>query len=251
MSDYIHFLGTGGARFVMIKGIRNLSGIFFNISKTKLIFDPGPGAIVSYIKNKIDFSKIDGILLSHKHIDHSNDINVMIEAITEGGFKKRGILMAPDDALNKEKDPVVFQYAQNYLEKIFVLKEFSKYKINSLEIETNTKLKHGEVENYGIIIDKKIGIISDTAYFKELANYFKNLEILIINMVLLNEKPNVFHLYPEKVVEILKIAKSNLAILTHFGMRVIFNSPNKIAKEIEEKSGVKTIAAYDGMKVSL
>jgi phosphoribosyl 1,2-cyclic phosphodiesterase len=57
---------------------------------------------------------LDGILLTHKHLDHSGDINVMIEAMTEGGFKKRGVLFAPRDAL--EEDPVVLKYAMGYVE---------------------------------------------------------------------------------------------------------------------------------------
>jgi hypothetical protein len=37
------------------------------------------------------------------------------------GGKKRGILFAPDDAL--EEDPVVLNYLRNYVEKIEILKE--------------------------------------------------------------------------------------------------------------------------------
>jgi hypothetical protein len=42
----------------------------------------------------------------------------MIEAMTEGGFKKRGVLFAPEDAL--EGDPVVLKYLRNYVKEIVV-----------------------------------------------------------------------------------------------------------------------------------
>ena len=39
------------------------------------------------------------MILTHKHIDHSTDVNVVIEGMTHGGFDSRGMLVAPDDAL--------------------------------------------------------------------------------------------------------------------------------------------------------
>ncbi|MDH5624381.1 MAG: hypothetical protein OEY39_07945, partial [Candidatus Bathyarchaeota archaeon] len=35
----------------------------------------------------------------------------------------------------------------------------------------------------------------------------------------------------------------------HFGMKMIFNGPNRQVKLIEEKTGVPTIAASDGMRL--
>ena len=71
----------------------------------------------------------------------------MIEAMTEGGFKKRGVLFAPEDAL--EKDPVVFKYVRSYLEKIEILRENSQYQIGEISFSTGPKHRHG-VETYGI-----------------------------------------------------------------------------------------------------
>ena len=71
--NFIKFLGTAGARFVVIKQLRASGGIFFSLSGTNLLVDPGPGCLVKSIKSRpsIDPLKIDGIFLSHKHIDHS------------------------------------------------------------------------------------------------------------------------------------------------------------------------------------
>ena len=71
----------------------------------------------------------------------------MIEAMTEGGFKKRGVLFAPEDAL--EKDPVVFHYVRSYLEKIEILRENSRYQVGRISFSTGPKHRHG-VETYGI-----------------------------------------------------------------------------------------------------
>jgi len=40
------------------------------------------------------------------------------------------------------------------------------------------------------------------------------------------------------------------AIITHLGMRMIFEGPSKEAKIIEKETEVPTIAAIDGMRIS-
>jgi len=116
--DFVKFLGTAGARFVVIKQLRSSGGLWISIGGTNLYMDPGPGALVRCLSSrpKLNPSSLDGILLSHRHLDHSGDINVMIEAMTEGGFRKRGVLFAPRDAI--EDDPVVLRYVRTYLKGI-------------------------------------------------------------------------------------------------------------------------------------
>jgi len=107
-SPFVKFIGTAGARFVVMKQLRSSGGVWLSSGRTHLYIDPGPGALVRCLSSRprMDPSALDGIVLTHKHLDHSNDVNVMIEAMTEGGFRKKGVLFAPEDAL--EKDPVVF-----------------------------------------------------------------------------------------------------------------------------------------------
>ena len=78
--DKIKFLGTAGARFVVIKQLRKSGGIWITLDDTNLLIDPGPGSLLRCLssKPKLNPKDLDGIILSHKHIDHSNDINIMI-----------------------------------------------------------------------------------------------------------------------------------------------------------------------------
>src|SRR2546430_12568085 len=87
------FMGTAGARFMVAKQLAASGGIYLEEGDTRLAMDPGPGAVVQYAKRKVDLGKLTGILLSHKHLDHSCDVNVMIEGMTDGGFKPRGTLL--------------------------------------------------------------------------------------------------------------------------------------------------------------
>jgi len=65
----------------------------------------------------------------------------MIEAMTEGGFKKRGTLFAPRDAL--EEDPVVLKYVMGYVEKVEVLEKIRNI---GLEIFSSQLLGNTSIE---------------------------------------------------------------------------------------------------------
>ncbi len=248
----IKFLGTAGARFVVTKQLRKSGGIWINFKNTNILIDPGPGSLIRCLnsKPKINPKELNGIILTHRHIDHSNDINIMIEAMTNGGFNKRGILFAPNDAL--ESDPVVFRYIRNYLEKIVVLEAKKTYKIGDISFETPVKHIHG-VETYGLNIiggKYKISIISDTKYFNGLEKYY-NGDILILNVVLLKNHDNIMHLSIDDAEKIIRYNKPKLSIITHFGMTIIRNKPWEIADILSKKLNKKVIAASDGLLIKI
>ncbi len=252
--SFIKFIGTAGARFVVTKQLRSSGGVWLSVGKTNLYIDPGPGALVRCLnsKPKLEPSMLDAILLTHKHLDHSGDVNVLIEAMTEGGFKKRGVLFAPGDAL--EEDPVVLKYVRNYVEKVEVLKENSEYRIGEIQFSTAEKHRH-RVETYGInfkISPRTVSLIADTKFFPDLPHLYRG-EILIIHVVRLKpvvDEP-IEHLSIEDVKSIVKRAKPKLTVLTHFGMTMIKAKPWVVAAELEKELGLRVIAASDGMKIDL
>lgn len=252
--SFIKFLGTAGARFVVMKQLRASGGVWLSVGKTHLYIDPGPGALVRCLSSKprLDPFTLDGILLTHKHLDHSNDVNVMIEAMTEGGFKKRGILFAPRDAI--EEDPVVLKYVMGYVENVEVLKEYSEYRIGEIQFSTSRIHRH-QVETYGLNFKtspRTISFIPDTKFFPELPDLYWG-EVLVIHVVRLRPIGNdsIDHLSIEDVKSILKKIRPRLTILTHFGMTMIKAKPWRVAAELEKELGLKIIAANDGMKIDL
>jgi len=246
---YIKFLGTAGARFVMISQLRASGGIWFSIGKTEFIVDPGPNTLLKAVKGKpkLNPEKLSAIFLSHRHLDHSCEINLMIEAMTDGGFKKRGIVFAPSDCLNY--DPVILLYCREFVEKIEIIEEGKKFLLNDIEIEIPIKHNHG-VETYGFKLktkDTKISYIPDTAFFPNLIDSYKDSDILIINTVLYEKKENILHLCLSEAEEIIKNIKPKKAILTHFGMTMIKNKIWEKKDEISERVKTEVIIANDGM----
>jgi len=247
----IIFLGTAGARVTVFKQVRASGGIWLTLDDTNILIDPGPGSLVRCLRSKAKLNpeELNAIILSHKHLDHSADVNVMIEAMTGGGFKKKGILFAPMDAL--EQDPVVLRYLKNYLNKIEILREGSEYTVKKVKFTTPVRHIHG-VETYGInFVDKNISLsyITDTRYFEAIPNHYKG-KVLIINVVRL--KPSQYdHLCLEDAKNIIKAVNPKLAILTHFGMTMIRAKPWELAEKLSSELDTKVIAASDGMNLDL
>src|SRR4030067_3565944 len=98
-TDTITFLGTAGARFMVTRQLAASGGLWLNLGGTEILVDPGPGSLVQSTKRKLRAEKLSAIILSNGHLDHSADVNIMVEAMTNGGFNKHGRLFAPADAL--------------------------------------------------------------------------------------------------------------------------------------------------------
>jgi len=84
LPDKITFLGSGGGRVVFANQLRNFGGFVINLDGHQVHFDPGPGALNCLAANMISPSDTDVIFVSHAHIDHVNDLNAVVDAITLG-----------------------------------------------------------------------------------------------------------------------------------------------------------------------
>ena len=255
--DTITFLGTAGARFMVISQILASGGLWLNLNGTEILADPGPGTIVQSAKRKLRAEKLSAIILSHRHLDHSADVNVMVEGMTQGGFKRHGWLFAPADALGSE--PVIYSYLRGSLEGIEVLQEGKSYSVGNISFTTPVRHIH-PVETYGMLFTAAghtFSYIADSRYFDGLCQSYGG-ELVIINVVFLEprvavDKPKlpIDHLSVPDVKHIITELKPKVAILTHFGMTMWRARPWEIAQRLSEETGVKVIAARDGMKFDL
>jgi ribonuclease BN (tRNA processing enzyme) len=259
-SDGITFLGTGGARFMLISQLLASGGLWLNLNGTEILIDPGPGCIVQSTKRKLKAEKLSAIIVSHRHLDHSADVNIMVEAMTQGGLRHRGWFFAPADALDNE--PVMFSYLKEHLEGIELLQAGKSYTVGSISFTTPVRHIH-PVETYGMVFksgNHTFSYIADSRYFDGLCQSYGG-ELLIINVVFLEpripggNKPGtdysnlpVDHLSVPDAERIIATLKPKVAILTHFGMSVWRAKPWEIAEKLTQKTGVKVIAARDGMK---
>lgn len=249
-SNTITFLGTGGARIMVATQILASGGLWLSLNGTEILVDPGPGCIVQSTKRKLSADKLSAIILSHRHLDHSGDANVMIEAMTQGGFKPHGWFFTPADALDNE--PVMFSYLKDYLDGIEILQAGKSYTIGNASFTTPIRHIH-PVETYGVIFQTgghSFSYIADTRYFEDLPRIYAS-ELLIINVVFVQDNPPADHLTVSDVSRIITEIKPKAAILTHFGMGMWRAKPWEIAQRLSQQTGIRVIAARDGMRFDL
>ena len=248
--DIITFLGTAGARFMVASQILASGGLWLSLSGTEILLDPGPGCIVQSTKRKLRADKLSAIILSHRHLDHSADVNIMVEAMTWGGFKRHGWLFAPADALGTE--PVIFSYLKDYLDGIEVLQEGKSYSVGNVSFTTPIRHIHA-VETYGMVFrtaEHSFSYITDSRYFDGLCQYYGG-ELLIINVLRLEDNLPIDHLSVSDAEHIINELKPKVAILTHFGMTLWRAKPWEIAQSLSQQTGVRVLAARDGMRFNL
>lgn len=250
VGNFIKFMGTAGARHVVSQQLRSSAGIWLEYAGTRLLIDPGPGTLLKVHKARPCLSppRLDAIVLTHRHVDHSCDINVMIEAMTRGGTEPRGKVFLPSDALNAE--PVIYRYARAYVEEIKFLRAGEAYKVGSVRFATPVRHQHG-VETYGIkffLGSVSLSLVADTAFFPEIPAIYQA-DIMVLNTVRLYPTgPGEWvHLCIDDVCRIIHEAHPKLVILTHFGLNLLKADPKIIARQLTAKTETKVIAATDGM----
>jgi phosphoribosyl 1,2-cyclic phosphodiesterase len=251
------FLGTGGARFVVARQIRASGGIWLRFADeggegvTQIHLDPGPGALVRATSAlpPCNPQELDALVLSHKHLDHSGDVNVMIEAMTQGGWKRRGTLLAPRDAF--EGEYVILPYAARFVPTHHFLEERGgPYPVNDVEIRTSIRHAHG-VETYGLHFRYGATTLSYfpcTRYFEGLAEDYAahRPDVLIVNVLRFRDAMKVDHLTFDEARSIVARVRPKVAVLTHFGTTMLEHRPDELAREMEDELGLRVLAAYDG-----
>lgn len=226
--------------------------MWMRFGETQIHVDPGPGALVRALSHvpPCNPRELDGIVLSHKHLDHANDVNVMIEAMTSGGFRRRGVLLAPHDALHGE--PVVLPYAQRFVERIEISRERNgPYRIGEVEIHTSVKHIHA-VETYGMHFSyggRTLSYLPCGRHFDELAEDYRahRPDVLIVNVLRYRDAMDVDHLTFDQAREVIAHVAPRVVVLQHFGTKMLEQNPARLARELEDDLGIRAIAAYDNM----
>ena len=250
MGISIRFLGTGGARFVVAKQIRASGGMWIRFGETQVHVDPGPGALVRALATIPPQrpAELDAIVLSHKHLDHAGDVNAMIEAMAQGGWKPRGAVFAPRDTW--EGDSVLLPYARRFVPRHEIVDEHGgPYFINDVEVRASIRHRH-PVETYGLhfrYAGKTLSYLPCTRFFEGLVeDYRKHApDVLVINVLRYADSLDVDHLTFDEARRVIAGIRPRAAIMTHFGTRMLERDPRRLAYELEDELGIKVYAAAD------
>ncbi len=253
MNNSILFLGTGGDSIVVGKQIRASGGIVLKFGETMFMLDPGPGALVRSKQYDVNLREITAVLVSHNHVNHSSDLNAVISAMTYSGIDKRGILVADVETLNgsANEKPVISNFHKTLVERFIEMKPGTKIGINDVNIVATTAKHAPSSVGFKFYTDKfTVSYTSDTELCKELCEDHKDSDIIIINCKYPLELSQEGHMNAEDVINFLQKTKPKLAILTHFGIKMLDADPIYLAREIQKKTESQVIVARDGMSVN-
>lgn len=247
----IIFLGTAGDSVVAGKQIRESGGLIVQTGEIQLHIDPGPGAVVGSIKNGINPRANTAVLVSNSNLLNSNDVNAVIDAMTYGGEDKTGVLVANNTLVNGEGElnPYLTKFYEGCLERVIILDKGKKLGIEDVEIHAMPAL-NSDPNAMGFKIftsEFVLGYSSDTKYSKDVAEAYKGSDILVLNVSLPSGEKSENSMNSDDAVKFIELVKPNLAIITHFGIKMIKSDPLYEGREIQKKTDVQILAAKDGM----
>jgi phosphoribosyl 1,2-cyclic phosphodiesterase len=250
------FLGTGGGRFVTITQKRRTAGIRLVSKSFNIHVDPGPGALIYSLEAGLNPQKIKAVLVSHRHPDHYANAEIMVEAMTRGMLKKRGIVAAPPNILagNAETGPAISTYHQSMIGNVITLKPGVNFSVAKTRI-VSTMTRHTDSEAVGFRFEipevGAIGYTADTEYFEGIEEEYRGVRLLILSVMRPLGSPWTGHMTPKEAAKIVDAVKPEMAVATHFGMKMLFSGPAYEVKLIKDTTGVPTVAAFDGMKLRI
>ncbi|AUB56833.1 MBL fold metallo-hydrolase [Methanobacterium sp. MZ-A1] len=224
------------------------------IDGKNLHLDPGPGALVRSYQFGVNPLKLHGILVSHSHTDHYSDAEVLIEAMTRGMTRKKGLVIGSESVINgyQKWGPCISHYHLSRPQ-VEVMDAGDHFRMGDIKI-TATPTQHGDPKNIGFRLeweDFTLSYTSDTAYFEELHQHHQNADVLIASVIRPGNERIRGHLCADEFQQLVDETSPKLTIMTHLGMKLITDHPVEEADKITDKTGVKTIAAHDGMVIDL
>jgi len=134
----------------------------------------------------IDPLTTDAILVSHCHPDHYLDAEILIEAMTEGGTRKQGILLASQSVIEGNGDfgPAISKYHLAKPKVVKIMHPFNKVSIKPFEISA-TPSAHSDTSSVGFRIQTTNGMlsyVSDTQLVEQVIKAHKNCRVLIASV---------------------------------------------------------------------
>lgn len=237
----------------MITQKRRTAGIRIIGEGVNLHLDPGPGALVHSIDQGLDPGKVRAVLVSHCHPDHYTDAEVFVEAMTRGMTRKQGLLAAPKSVLEGSDvcEVSISGYHQRIVEQRIEAKPGLEFRVGSVNILT-TEARHTDPGAVGFRFKTESGdfaYTSDTEYFEGITEYYGNLRLLALCVMRPSGRPWKGHMSTDDAIRIISEARPERAVMTHLGMSMLLQGPEKEAKIVQDKTGVPTIAAVDGMTI--
>ncbi len=248
------FLGTGGGRFATIYQPRGTGGIYLS-DGVRIHIDPGPGAAVNMSRLSLDPAKTQALLVSHCHPDHYTDAEILIEGMARGGFGRKGLVLGSRSVVEGVGvfGPAISDYHKSIAGEVRSVGADDRITIEEMRVDITPTL-HSDPTGVGFRFHTSNGVISyvgDSETGPEIIQAHRGSRVVIICLTRPLGSRIAYHMCTEDAADFVERTRPELALLTHFGMKLLHEGPERQARYIQKRSGVKTVAATDLMAVQI
>ncbi len=251
----ITFLGTGTSQGIPVIGSthevclsddskdkRLRSSLLMEWDDAVYVIDCGPDFRQQLLKAKVN--KLDGILFTHYHADHTaglDDVRPFSQRYGE-------VQMYMDDGVAenlKERFGYIFAKENRYAGAPQV--SINVFRNQAFELSGRqvfpVEIMHGRLRIFGFRIDNMAYITDAKTVADKEKEKLKNLDVLIVNALRMEVHATHFNL--DEALEFIAELKPKKAYLTHISHRLGFHE--KVSKELPKN----VFLAYDGLALKL
>lgn len=249
----ITFLGTGTSQGIPVIGCTNevclsdnqkdkrlRSSILVESEGVSFVIDCGPDFRQQMLNAEV--SKLDGIIFTHNHADHTAGLDDTRPFTNRSGALA---IYAKEDVILdlKARFNYIFTTKNKYMGapelKVNQI-ENKPFSIHGLEVEP-IEIDHGRLKIFGYRF-QNIAYITDASHIseKEIKKLY-GLDVLIINA--LRKEPHPTHFNLQQALDLIEKLKPKKSYLSHISHKLGFH--NEVSKQLPDD----VFLAYDGLTV--
>jgi len=222
-----------------------------------LSMDMGPGSLRQMARYGIPFYKINLVLITHFHPDHTNDIAHLLFALRSPAIpgEKRPMILAGPAGLNNFIEHLRGMYGKwvdflNNESKVVEISPGNSFEFKNICINSCRTFHTEESLAYKIEIPGKGPLVysGDAIYSEELLMLSKGAKMLILECSFPDGTEEKGHLSPHQAGKLAKEANVKTLVLTHFYPEVL---QTDITSAIRDTFQGELILARDFLRISL
>jgi len=216
----ITILGSGTA---VPDGQRGSPGLAVRSDDTLLFLDLGSGTLYRAARFGVDVRRVDGVLLSHLHPDHTGDLVPLLFAFRNPEWSRLEALTIfgpqglPEFFGSLEATYASWVAAEGYRREIKVL-QTGRSSVKDVRLRT-CPVRHGPPAVAYELTDaseRRLVYSGDTEYSNELAVFARDADLLILECSFPEGEDRPGHLTPSGAGRIAAEARCRRLLLTHF-----------------------------------
>lgn len=232
------------------------SGILVEQNEKSFLFDIGSGVLHRLVETGTDLKSLDGVFISHFHVDHSSDFMTLYQTLWLSAFDKTLHLYAPPPAREwfRTFNEAIFPYLRGKVNvEVTELKERDTVKAGLLTVLCR-KTQHGSADSRAFRLEhggRSLVISGDTAPCKEVIELATGADVLIHECNWLDGKHTEgVHTSPSQLAEVIRKARPKKVIVVHAFPEVVFNI-EKVMSTIGLGQGTDVVLGEDMMTLNL